>query len=96
MVFLEDGARVGGDVVYRAAGNLGFLGDVEGARIEGSLRLEGGRLRAHGASPTNQIDGELVCDGGAPRQGLGSGSETNWDGWDDDFDGELRGSYTAC
>jgi len=96
MVFLEDGARVGGNVVYRADGNLGFLGDEEGAWVEGSLLLEGGRLWAHGASTTNRIDGDLMCDGGRPRQGLGSGSETNWDGWHDDVDGELGGSYTAC
>jgi len=96
MVFLEDGARVAGDVVYRAGGNLGFLGDAEGAWVGGSLLLEGGRLWAHGASTTNRIDGDLVCDGGTPRQGLGSGSETDWDGWHDDVDGELGGSYTAC
>jgi len=96
MVFLEDGARVGGNVVYRADGNLGFLGDAEGAWVGGSLLLEGGRLWAHGASSTNRIDGDLVCGGGTPRQGLGSGSETNWDGWHDDVDGKLGGSYTAC
>lgn len=96
MVFLEDAARVGGDVVYRADGNLGFLGEAEGARIEGSLLLKGGRLWAHGSSTTNRIDGDLVCGGGVPRQGLGSGSETNWDGWHDDVDGKLGGSYTAC
>jgi hypothetical protein len=96
MVFLEDGAWVGGDVVYRADGNLGFLGDAQGARVDGSLLLQGGRLWAHGASTTNRIDGDLVCDGGTPRKGLGSGSPTNWDGWHDDVDGELGGSYTAC
>jgi len=96
MVFLEDGARVTGDVIYRANGNLGFLGDVVGAWVEGSLRLEGGRLWAHGDSTTNRIDGDLVCDGGMPRQGLGSGSATNWDGWHDDIDGELGGSYASC
>lgn len=96
MVFLEDGARVAGDVVYRANGNLGFLGDAGGAWVGGSLLLEGGRLWAHGASTTNRIEGDLVCDGGMPRQGLRSGSETNWDGWHGDVDGELGGSYTAC
>lgn len=96
MVFLDDGARVGGDVVYRADGNLGFLGNAQGAWVGGSLLLEGGRLWAHGASSTNRIEGDLVCDGGKPRQGLGSGSETNWDGWHDDVDGELGGSYRAC
>jgi hypothetical protein len=96
MVFLEDGARVGGDVVYRANGNLGFLGNDQGAWVGGSLLLEGGRLWAHGSSTTNRIDGDLVCDGGEPRQGLGSGSDANWDGWHDDVDGALGGSYTAC
>lgn len=96
MVFLEDGARVAGDVVYRANGNLGFLGDADGAWVGGSLLLRGGRLWAHGLSTTNRVDGDLVCDGGMPREGLGSGSATNWDGWHDDVDGELGGSYTAC
>jgi hypothetical protein len=96
MVFLEDGARVEGNIVYRADGNLGFLGDGEGAWVGGSLLLQGGRLWAHGASTTNRIGGDLMCDGGTPRKGLGSGSETNWDGWHDDVDGELGGSYTAC
>jgi hypothetical protein len=96
MVFLEDGAKVEGDVVFRATGNLGFLGDTEGAWIGGDLLLEAGRLWAHGASTTNRIDGDVVCDGGTPRQGLGSGSETNWDGWHDDVDGKLGGSYRGC
>jgi hypothetical protein len=96
MVFLEDGARVEGDVIYRATGNLGFLGEAEGAWVGGNVFMEGGRLWAHGASITNRVDGDLVCDGGRPKQGLGSGSEENWDGFQQDVDGTLGGTYRSC
>lgn len=96
MVFLEDGARVGGDVIYRAAGNLGFLGKAQGAWVGGSVVLEGGHLWAHGGSTSNRIDGDLVCEGGQPKQGLGSGNEANWDGFQDDVDGTLGGTYHSC
>lgn len=96
MVFLEDGARVEGDVIYRATGNIGFLGEAEGAWVGGSVVLEGGRLWAHGASTTNRIEGDLACEGGRPKQGLGSGSEVNWDGFQNDVDGTLGGTYRSC
>jgi hypothetical protein len=96
MVFLEDGARVAGDVVYQASGNLGFLGNADGAWVGGSVLLQGGRLWAHGDSTTNRIDGDLVCDGGQPKGGLGSGSEANWDGFQNDIDGSLGGTYQSC
>lgn len=96
MVFLEDGARINGDVIYRASGNLGFLGDGEGASIHGSVLLAGGALWAHGRSTANLIDGDLVCEGGRPKEGLESGSEENWDGFQDDVDGTIGGSYRSC
>lgn len=96
MVFLEDGARVEGDVIYRATGNLGFLGKAEGAWVGGSVLLEGGRLWAHGDSTINRVDGDLVCEGGRPKQGIGSGSEVNWDGFQHDVDGTLGGTYRSC
>jgi hypothetical protein len=96
MVFLEDGARVAGDVVYGASGNLGFLGEAQGAWVSGSVFLEGGRLWAHGTSTANRIDGDLVCNGGRPKEDLGSGSEVNWDGFQEDVDGTLGGTYRSC
>lgn len=93
MVFLEDGARVDGDVVYRARGNLGFLGDHVGAVVGGDVRLMGGHLWAHGESATNRIEGDLVCQGGQPKEGPGSGSASNWDGFQGDVDGTVGGTF---
>jgi len=96
MVFLEDRARVEGDVIFRATGNLGFLGEAEGAWVGGNVVMEGGRLWAHGTSNTNRVDGDLVCEGGRPKQGFGSGNEVNWDGFQHDVDGTLGGTYRSC
>lgn len=96
MVWLYDGASVGGDIVYEAAGNLGFLGDGAGAAVHGDVLLRGGLLWATGASTTNRIEGELVCDGGEPKEGVGSGSEVNWDGFEDDVDGSVGGAHRSC
>lgn len=96
MVFLEDGARVAGDVIYQAGGNLGFLGEAQGAWVGGSVHLKGGRLWAHGASTTNRVDGDLVCEGGWPKEGPGSASEVDWDGFQDDVDGTLGGTHRSC
>jgi hypothetical protein len=93
MVFLRDGAIVGGDVIYQADGNLGFLGRSVGASVQGSVLLEGGLLWATGRSETNRIEGDLLCRGGEPKRGVGSGSVTNWDGAQDDLDGTIGGSF---
>jgi hypothetical protein len=109
MVWLRDGSVVDGNVIYRAAGNLGFLdvpGALEhpGATVRGNVILKGGRLWATGSATTNRIDGNLICNGGAPRgpEGadpingqLGSGTETDWDGAAD-VDGTLGGQYIGC
>lgn len=96
MVWLYDGGSVGGDIVYEAAGNLGFLGDAAGATVHGDVLLRGGLLWAAGASTNNRVGGDVACDGGQPKEGLGSGSETNWDGFEDDVDGTVGGAYRSC
>lgn len=96
MVFLEDGARIEGDVIYGAGGNLGFLGNAAGGSVGGDVLLGNGHLWAHGASTSNRIDGDLVCQGGGPKEGLGSGSKSNWDGFENDIDGTIGGTYRAC
>lgn len=109
MVWLRDGSTVGGNVIYRAAGNLGFLdapGALKhpGATVRGNVILKGGRLWATGSATTNRIDGNLICNGGAPRgpEGadpvngqLGSGAEMDWDGAGD-VDGTIGGKYVGC
>ena len=103
MVWLFDRALVKGGVDYGAAGNLGFLGDHQGARVRGSVLLKGGLLWATGASTTNRIDGSLTCDGGNPA-GLGRlVTQTNWDGAGRDekdesvdVDGSIGGRYVGC
>jgi len=65
-MWLSDAASVGGDVVYGAEGNLGFLGNGPGATVWGDVLLRSGLLWATGASTTNRIEGSLVCRGGLP------------------------------
>jgi hypothetical protein len=103
MVWLFDRGLVKGGIVYRAAGNLGFLGDHRGARVRGSLLLEHGLLWATGASTTNRIDGNLTCDGGHPAGLARLASPTNWDGAGRDerdetvdVDGSVAGRYVGC
>jgi hypothetical protein len=48
MVWLYDRALVKDDIVYDAAGNLGFLGDRRGARVRGDVLLTNGHLWATG------------------------------------------------
>lgn len=106
MIWLRDGTWVGGDeastvqgnVIVEAPGNLGFLGNGPGAIVEGNAILQavGSGLFANGASNTDRVDGHLICEGGAPAGGSGSGSETNWDGLDPDFDGTIGGRYIGC
>lgn len=110
MVWLRDGSKVDGNVIHRAGGNLGFLdapGATEhpGATVTGNVILRGGRLWATGAATTNRVDGNIICNGGAPRgpdgadpvKGqLGSGSNTDWDGFQGDVDGTIGGKYIGC
>jgi len=103
MVWLYDGALVNGRIVYRAAGNLGFLGDHSGARVRANVRVEKGLLWATGASTTNRIDGNLVCDGGHPAGLARLATRTNWDGAGRDekdetvdVDGGAGGRYLGC
>ena len=103
MVWLYDGAVVNGSIVYRASGNLGFLGDRRGARVRGSVLLGSGRIWATGASATNRIDGSLSCKGGRPAGSLRRATRSNWDGLGSDekdesvdVDGSIGGKYVGC
>jgi hypothetical protein len=103
MVWLFDGAVVRGNIVYAAAGNLGFLGDRKGARIRGSVLLKKGHLWATGTSTTNRIDGQLTCEGGHPAGAARLATRTNWDGAGRDendetvdVDGTTGGRYVGC
>jgi hypothetical protein len=93
MVWLRDGALVEGNIDYRARGNLGFLGNEDGATVTGDVRAGNGTLFATGASTTNHVGGDLLCDEALPVGGAGSGSSTDWDGTDDDADGTIVGVY---
>ncbi len=107
MVWLQDGSwrdgtrpsMVQGDVVIEAPGNLGFLGSDAGAIVEGDaiLRASGSELFAAGASNENRVEGELVCEAGAPAGGAGTGTDSNWDGLEDPEDpgpdGTVLGGY---
>lgn len=103
MIWLRDGTWVGGDgastvdrnVIVQAPGNLGFLGNGAGAIVEGNAILQavGSGLFANGASTTNRVHGHIICEGGAPAGGTGSGTETNWDGIDPEIDGTIGGKY---
>lgn len=93
MVWLRDGSRVEGNIDYRAHGNLGFLGNEDGAAVTGSVRAANGTLFATGASTTNHVGGDLLCDEALPAGGAGTGSPTDWDGTDDDADGTIVGAY---
>jgi hypothetical protein len=103
MVWLFDSGLVKGGIVYRAAGNLGFLGDRRGARVRGNVLLKSGLLWATGASTTNHVGGNLTCDGGRPAGLARLATGTNWDGagrdeTDEtvDVDGTTGGSYVGC
>jgi hypothetical protein len=103
MVWLFDRGLVKGGIIYRAAGNLGFLGDYRGARVRGNVLLKSGLLWATGASTTNSIDGNLTCDGGHPAGLARLATQTNWDGAGRDekdetvdVDGSIGGSYVGC
>lgn len=103
MVWLFDGAIVRGEIVYEAAGNLGFLGDRAGARIRGNVLLKKGLLWATGTSTTNRIDGNLACEGGRPAGIARLATPTNWDGAGRDendetvdVDGSTGGRYLGC
>jgi hypothetical protein len=94
---------VKGGIVYRAAGNLGFLGGEGGAQVRGNVLLQGGLLWATGASTTNHIGGNLTCDGGHPAGLARLATETNWDGAGRDekdesvdVDGSIDGTYVGC
>jgi hypothetical protein len=103
MVWLYDRGLVRGGIIYSAAGNLGFLGDHRGARVRGNVVLKKGLLWATGASRTNRIDGNLICDGGRPAGLARLATRTNWDGAGRDgkdetvdVDGSTGGGYTGC
>jgi hypothetical protein len=103
MVWLFDRGLVKGGIVYRAAGNLGFLGDEGGAQVRGDVLLKGGLLWATGASTTNHIGGNLSCDGGHPAGPARLATETNWDGAGRDekdesvdVDGSIDGTFVGC
>ncbi len=103
MVWLFDRGLVKGGIVYRARGNLGFLGDHRGARVRGNVLLKSGLLWATGASTTNHIGGNLTCDGGRPAGLARLATRTNWDGAGRDekdetvdVDGTTAGSYIGC
>jgi hypothetical protein len=96
MVWLVDDATVNGNVIYKAEGNLGFLGDSAGATVDGTVLLKNGLLWATGASSSNRVDGNIVCNGGEPLGGQGSGSDVDWDGTDGDHDGTIGGRYRSC
>jgi hypothetical protein len=102
MVWLFDRGLVNGGIVYRAGGNLGFLGDRRGARVRGNVLLKSGLLWATGASTTNRIDGDLTCDGGRPAGLPSLASRTNWDGAGRDEKDETvdvdgsTGGYVGC
>jgi hypothetical protein len=96
MVWLRDGAEVAGDVIFQAGGNLGFLGDAAGATVHGNVLLGDGFLWSTGASPTNRVDGNVICNGGEPASGVGTGDASDWDGLDGDVDGMIRGHYLGC
>lgn len=106
MAWLREGADVGGNVIYRAGGNLGFLdapgvAQHEGSTVHGNVILKGGLLWATSSSTTNRVDGHIICNGGLPRgeSGLGetgSGSRTDWDGYEGDVDGTIGGRYIGC
>ncbi len=110
MVWLRDGtwvgggspSSVGGNVLIGAPGNLGFLGNGPGATVEGNAILQsvGSGLFATGASNTNRVDGHLICEGGAPAGGLGTGTDTDWDGLEGPGDlgpdGTIGGRYLGC
>jgi hypothetical protein len=103
MVWIFDGGLVKGSIDYRAAGNLGFLGDRRGARVRGNVLVKNGRLWAIGASTTNHVDGNLVCAGGRPAGSPRLATRTNWDGagadeTDEtvDVDGSTGGRYAGC
>lgn len=105
MIWLRDGtfvggsgaSRVDGNVIHHAGGNLGFLGNGPGAIVGGDAVVHAGGLFATGASNTNLIRGDLVCAGGVPAGGAGTGTSTNWDGietaTDAGPDGKILGSY---
>jgi hypothetical protein len=96
MVWLVDDATVNGNVIYQAEGNLGFLGDRAGATVHGNVLLRNGLLWSTGASFSNRVDGNLVCNSGEPLGGPGSSSDFNWDGADGDLDGTIGGKYLSC
>ncbi|MGH2656948.1 MAG: hypothetical protein ACRDIZ_09700 [Actinomycetota bacterium] len=110
MVWLRDGTWIGGNdpstvrgnVIIGAPGNLGFLGNGEGALVKGNaiLQAPGSGLFATGASTTNRVDRNLMCQGGAPAGGSGSGSKTDWDGLEGPGDlgpdGTIGGRYIGC
>jgi hypothetical protein len=96
MVWLRDDAHVGGDIVYGARGNLGFLGDETGAIVDGSVTVQSGLLWATGDSTSNRVGGDLICEGAAPVGGAGTGSAGDWDGMGDGPDGSVEGTYRGC
>ena len=103
MAWFHDGALVNGDIVFGARGNLGFLGNRDGAKVRGDVLVKGGHLWATGRSRTNRIDGNLTCSGGAPAGRSKLATRTNWDGAgrdaDDervDVDGTIGGRYVGC
>jgi WD40-like Beta Propeller Repeat len=100
MVWLGDRGVVKGDIAYKADGNLGFLGNVAGAVVRGSVFLGSGLLWATGTSTTNRIDGTLACRGGRPVGSADLAIATNWDGAGlepadrtVDIDGTIGGRY---
>jgi hypothetical protein len=103
MVWLYDRAVVRGDIVYKAGGNLGFLGNRRGARVRGDVLLTKGHLWATGSSTTNRVDGDLACKGGHPAGLALLATRTNWDGagrdendQSVDVDGTTGGRYLGC
>jgi hypothetical protein len=83
-----------GNVIYQARGNLGFRGELAGATVHGNVLLKYGVLWARSVFEPGRRS--IVCNGGEPLGGPGSGSDFNWDGTDGDVDGTVGGKYLSC
>ena len=92
MIWLFDGAHVQGNVIHRASGNVGFLGNGAGARVDGNVLVNDGGLFASRASTSNSVGGHIICNGGSPA--FGPGTASDWDG-DGDTDGTI-GKHYRC
>lgn len=95
MLWLRDGAAVGGNLVHRSGGNLGFLGATTGATVDGNVILAGDDETTGlfaGAAETNRVRGHIICIGGEPAGDPALADETDWDG-DGTVDGTIGGHF---